>query len=79
MAENSELEKNVINGIDHLNINSPNDVNGSFGRDHIENDVNNGEKWGFPLNDLYKLGLKFYKGKRIHLLRSNPHMSYEVK
>lgn len=79
MAENSELEKSVINGIDNLNINSTNGVNGSLGPDHIEDDVNNKERWGFPLNDLYKLGLKFYKGKRTHLLTIIPYAFIHAK
>lgn len=73
MAENRELLENVINRVDNLNINTGNSVNGSLEGNHTDTDVNKAEKWGFPLSDLYKLGLKFYKGKRTHLHINNSH------
>ena len=40
-----------------LQINENNDV-----KSEVNNTSANHEEWGFPLNDLYKMALHFYKG-----------------
>lgn len=62
MAEKSETTKNLTNSLNNLKLHSKNNVNGLIGSDLSENSDGIVEKWGFPLFDLYKLGLRFYKG-----------------
>lgn len=40
----------------------------SIGSQNDEND----EKWGWPLRELYRQGLSFYKGKNIFLEKIEP-------
>ncbi|KAL0266742.1 UNVERIFIED_CONTAM: hypothetical protein PYX00_009200 [Menopon gallinae] len=73
MAENRDPVQNSMNGatvtksMEKLNIES---VNGSLEGFVANGSGDHSEKWGFPLKDLYRMGLKFYKdkeGKAINL------------
>lgn len=67
MAENCEIVKNLTNLTNNLNIKSENDVYEPSDNKLSQPSEKQFEKWGFPLQDLYKLGLKFYKGRNIQL------------
>ncbi|KAK6642311.1 hypothetical protein RUM44_014034 [Polyplax serrata] len=75
MAENCETVTNLTNSVDVLDLNRENGLNGC--EDDSKQNLtrqNHPEEWGFSLQDLYKLGLKFYKdkeGKAINLTYQN--------
>lgn len=70
MAENRDPVENVANRLEKLSVGSVNGVNESLENYPTNGSGNHLEKWGFPLKDLYRMGLKFYKGKRTHLYLS---------
>jgi hypothetical protein len=56
----SELDNNL----DRLSIASEDSLNRSNTDDVIKEDEESIEKWGFRLKDLYRLALRFYKGRQ---------------
>lgn len=60
VEEVSELD----NSLDRLSIASEDSLNRSNTDDVIKEDEGSVEKWGFRLKDLYRLALRFYKGKQ---------------
>jgi hypothetical protein len=52
------------NNLDRLSIASEDSLNESNTDDVIKEDTGAVEKWGFRLKDLYRLALRFYKGRQ---------------
>jgi hypothetical protein len=62
MAADREVSQ-VDNNLDRLSIASEDSLNRSNVEGDVKEDEESIEKWGFRLKDLYRLALRFYKGK----------------
>jgi hypothetical protein len=63
MAAVEEVSQ-LDNNLDRLSIASEDSVSRSNTDDVIKEDEGAVEKWGFRLKDLYRLALRFYKGRQ---------------
>jgi hypothetical protein len=59
-VEVSQLDNNL----DRLSIASEDSLNRSNTDDVVKEEKESVEKWGFRLKDLYRLALRFYKGRQ---------------
>ena len=61
MANEVEKVNDLLSGVNSLNISEKQENGAHNGADQPLNN------WGFPIEELYRLALKFYKGKLLKI------------